>query len=252
MTKKPLLLLALVVTVFMLGLSLSYFLSKPAKLAQVVEEVDPQTKGVVASQSSALPGESDTGTLVTKVIDGDTVEIEGGQRVRYIGIDTPETVHPNIKTECFGAAASAKNKDLVEGKRVILKKDVSEVDKYGRLLRYVYLGDIFVNEYLVREGFASASSYPPDIKYQQQFSQAEQEARENNRGLWKDCVQGTGEKMSSDGCDIKGNISTSGEKIYHTPSQKYYAKTVIDESRGEKYFCTEEEAQNAGFRKSKT
>ncbi len=125
--------------------------------------------------------------LVTRIIDGDTIELENGIKIRYIGIDTPETVAPNKETECFGKEASNKNADLVLNKQVTLEKDVSETDKYGRLLRYVYIDDLFVNDYLVRQGFANASSYPPDIKYQDQFRQAEEEARNNNLGLWNVC-----------------------------------------------------------------
>lgn len=122
--------------------------------------------------------------LVTRVIDGDTIEIEGGDRLRYIGIDTPETKHPNKVVGCYGKEAEAKNKDLVEGKKVKLEKDVSETDKYGRLLRYVYLDGIMINELLVKEGYAQASSYPPDVKYQDKFNEAEKQAREEERGLW--------------------------------------------------------------------
>ena len=127
---------------------------------------------------------------VTRVIDGDTIEVnlEGTTyKVRYIGIDTPETVHPSQPVECFGKEASAKNSELVEGKIVRLEKDVSETDRYGRLLRYVWVGDIFVNDYLVRQGYAYASTYPPDVKYADQFAQAQTEAIENNRGLWAIC-----------------------------------------------------------------
>ncbi|MBP9719501.1 MAG: thermonuclease family protein [Candidatus Levybacteria bacterium] len=136
-----------------------------------------------ASDSSHL-----TGTVkVIKIVDGDTIKIEGGQKVRYIGIETPETKHPTKGVQCFGKEASAKNKELVEGKEVTLEKDVSETDRYGRLLRFVYINGVFVNDYLVREGYAHASTYPPDVKLSEQFKQAEQEARENNRGLWNDC-----------------------------------------------------------------
>jgi len=127
---------------------------------------------------------------VTRVIDGDTIEVslEGIIcKVRYIGIDTPETVHPSQPVECFGKEASDKNSALVAGKIVKLEKDVSETDKYGRLLRYVWVGDIFVNDYLVRQGYAYASTYPPDVKYADQFAQAQEEAIENNRGLWAIC-----------------------------------------------------------------
>lgn len=127
---------------------------------------------------------------VTRVIDGDTIEVDidgAVYKVRYIGIDTPETVHPSEPVECFGKEASEKNRQLVEGKLVGLEKDVSETDVYGRLLRYVWVGDIFVNDYLVRQGYAYASTYPPDVKYAEQFAEAQREARENNRGLWAMC-----------------------------------------------------------------
>ena len=125
---------------------------------------------------------------VLRVVDGDTIEIEGGQKIRYIGVDTPETVDPRRSPQCFGKEASNYNKELVENKEVYLEKDVSETDKYGRLLRYIYLESesVSINEQLVKEGYAVSSSYPPDIKYQDKFKAAEEEARNNKRGLWKD------------------------------------------------------------------
>ena len=122
--------------------------------------------------------------LVTRVIDGDTIEIEGGVRVRYIGIDTPETVHPEKPVEYFGKEAAARNRELVEGKRVHLETDVQDKDKYGRLLRYVWVGDTMVNAELVRLGYAYSYTYPPNVKYQDYFLQLEREAREEERGLW--------------------------------------------------------------------
>jgi micrococcal nuclease len=126
--------------------------------------------------------------MVKRVVDGDTIELENGERVRYIGIDTPETVHPTQEIQCYGVQASNKNKELVEGKKIRLEKDISEKDRFGRLLRYVYIDDIFVNEFLVREGYAKVSTYPPDVKYQEIFLTAENNARENNRGLWQECI----------------------------------------------------------------
>lgn len=184
---------------------------------------------------------------VIRVIDGDTIEIEGGKKVRYIGIDTPEST---ITLDCFGQEAAAKNRDLVDGKIIGIEKDVSQTDKYGRILRYIWIDQTLVNDYLVRQGFAYASSYPPDIKYQDQLTEAQKEARENNRGLWESCQAGSSQPQDSN-CQIKGNISSSGEKIYHLPDQKYWSKTVIEVSRGERWFCTEEEAQDALWRKSK-
>lgn len=118
---------------------------------------------------------------VTRVIDGDTIVVEGNYRVRYIGIDTPE-VHPAV--EAFGLEAWQANRELVEGKMVRLEKDVSEVDKYGRLLRYVYVDDIFVNAELVKQGLAYAQAYPPDTRHQDYLEKLEQEARRAGSGMW--------------------------------------------------------------------
>ncbi|MBI4080304.1 MAG: thermonuclease family protein [Candidatus Levybacteria bacterium] len=125
---------------------------------------------------------------VIKVVDGDTIEISGGKTLRYIGIDTPETVDPRRPVQCFGKEASEKNTSLVLGATIGIEKDVSETDRYGRLLRYVYKDNIFINELLVSEGFAVSSSYPPDVKYQDLFKDAERSARENALGLWGSCA----------------------------------------------------------------
>ena len=146
---------------------------------------------------SVQPRTTNTGltALVTRAIDGDTIEIETGQKVRYIGIDTPETKHPKKPVQCFGEEAYRKNKTLVEGKRVRLVKDISEVDRYGRLLRYVFVDTeasptgIFVNDVLVREGFAHASTFPPDVQHAELFLRSEQQARMNKDGLWSACTQ---------------------------------------------------------------
>ncbi len=138
------------------------------------------------------PAATSSAVLVTRVIDGDTIEIAGGQRVRYLGVDTPETKDPRKPVQCFGKEASSENKNLVEGKRVILEKDISETDKYGRLLRYIYLPLqdgrlLFVNDYLIRQGFAKTLTIPPDVKFAEQFLEAQRQARENKKGLWEKC-----------------------------------------------------------------
>lgn len=259
-------------TVFLFTLSafilVSIFLSSSkTQNSQEVSAPQPKIQGVETVQKTQEISQNIQGqVLVERVIDGDTIEIAGGQKVRYIGIDTPETVHPEKPVQCFGQEASQKNKELVEGKLVRLEKDVSETDKYGRLLRYVYIqGDvlaqtIFVNDYLIRQGYAHSSTYPPDIKYQEQFQQAEANARDNNRGLWSNCLLGQDQQSNAivqspptvgpNECNIKGNISSSGEKIYHLPGQRYYQKTIINENKGEKWFCTEADAQKENFRKS--
>lgn len=129
-----------------------------------------------------------TAARVVEVVDGDTIKVEIAGKtytVRYIGIDTPETKHPNRSVEWMGLEASEDNRRLVEGQTVYLEKDVSEVDRYGRLLRYVYLSNgLFVNAELLQRGYARVSTYPPDVRYQDLFLQLEREAREAGRGLW--------------------------------------------------------------------
>jgi micrococcal nuclease len=156
------------------------------------EAVLREVEGIsIASKSSEL-STSEEFQLVSKVVDGDTIEVSG-KAVRLIGIDTPETVHPSKPVECFGKEASQVTKNLLEGKWIKMEKDVSETDKYERLLRYIFLpldnGNLlFINDYLVREGFALVLTYPPDVKYDQRLRKAEKEARENSRGLWGRCL----------------------------------------------------------------
>jgi endonuclease YncB( thermonuclease family) len=124
---------------------------------------------------------------VIEVVDGDTIHvlIDGQDyAVRYIGIDTPEIHHPNKPVEELGPEAAAKNAELVMGQTVTLEKDVSETDDFGRLLRYVWVGDVMINAELVRLGYAQASTYPPDVSYQDQLIELQREAREAGRGLW--------------------------------------------------------------------
>jgi micrococcal nuclease len=125
--------------------------------------------------------------VVTRVIDGDTIEvnIDGTiYRVRYIGIDTPELDDKRPEFCALAQEATRYNRQLVGGKSVRLERDISETDKYGRLLRYVYVDDIFVNAELVRRGLAWAKTYEPDIKYQDYLEKAEAEARQNKIGIW--------------------------------------------------------------------
>ncbi len=129
---------------------------------------------------------------VVRVTDGDTIRVDfsdgvANQPVRYIGMDTPETVHPTLGVQPFGPEASARNKELVGNKQVCLERDISEADRYDRLLRYVWLPDgRMVNEVLVLEGFATVDTFPPDVKYVERFVAAQQLAREAHLELWSD------------------------------------------------------------------
>ncbi len=137
--------------------------------------------------------------LVTRAVDGDTLVLESGERVRMIGIDTPE-MHESKKLyrdaqrtkqdaatiQKLGRISYGFTRNLVEGKRVSLEFDVEKYDRYKRLLAYVYLKDgTFVNAKIVEEGYASLMTYPPNVKHADEFLKLYREARENRRGLWK-------------------------------------------------------------------
>ena len=125
--------------------------------------------------------------LVTRVIDGDTIEVDIDgtiYKVRYIGIDAPELDDEQPEFCALAQEATRLNRELVEGKTIRLEKDISETDKYGRLLRYVYVGNTFVNAELVRRGLARAEAYPPDIKYQDYLEELEMEAEQAGKGIW--------------------------------------------------------------------
>jgi micrococcal nuclease len=138
---------------------------------------------------------------VTRVVDGDTVTVLMTHRVdgpgagattvgteydvRLLGIDTPESVDPRRPVECFGREASAATSALVEGIDVALVRDVEDVDRYDRLLRYVYIGGEMANARLVVNGYAHAYTYPPNVRHADLFVQLERDARANERGLWE-------------------------------------------------------------------
>ncbi|MBI4836649.1 MAG: thermonuclease family protein [Candidatus Abawacabacteria bacterium] len=124
---------------------------------------------------------------VMRVIDGDTIELNTGEKVRYIGIDAPEVNSRDTKISCYANEATARNRSLVENKEITMQKDVSETDRYGRLLRYVYVDNLFVNHALVADGFARAKDYPPDSKYKSLLANTETEAKVIKQGLWGKC-----------------------------------------------------------------
>jgi micrococcal nuclease len=129
---------------------------------------------------------------VLRVVDGDTILVAVGgrqERVRYIGVDTPETVKPDTPVQCFGKRASAENHRLVDGREVRLVADAEARDRYGRLLAYVYrAGDgLFVNEALVRGGYATTLTIAPNVRFAERFAAVAGQARDAGRGLWSAC-----------------------------------------------------------------
>ncbi|MBI3616217.1 MAG: thermonuclease family protein [Candidatus Omnitrophica bacterium] len=135
--------------------------------------------------SSAGPAAGPREVFVQRAVDGDTVLLSMGERVRYIGVDTPELHHPRKPVQFYGREAMEFNRNLVEGKSVRLEFDVERYDKYNRLLAYVYLPDgTFVNAELVRQGYARLMTIPPNVKHAELFRKLQAEAREAGRGLW--------------------------------------------------------------------
>ncbi len=222
---------------------------------------------------------------VVAVVDGDTIKVDYHGKttsVRLIGVNTPETVDPRKDVECFGEEASQFLRSLLEGKAVRLEPDISQSDrdKYDRLLRYIYLDGEDVSLTIIQNGYGYEYTYNVPYQKQARYRAAQTEAENGKRGLWADgvCTKSepvatkpqtpenepantskpqntapvvTAPATSTQHCKIKGNISSSGEKIYHMPGQQFYDKTVVDTSKGERWFCTEQEAVNAGWRKSK-
>ncbi len=206
---------------------------------------------------------------VVQVIDGDTVDVrpEGGrvERLRLIGLDTPETKDPRRPVQCFGREASAKAKEPLDGKRVELEADPSQgnQDRYGRLLRYVFLPDERnFAEVMIREGYGHEYTYRLPYRYQERFKTAQREAREQERGLWSPATcGGDTTQPAKDGqgavpgalladavyaCEpgqIKGNRRS---RIYHVPGGAFYASTKANVA----CFNSDEEARTAGFRRA--
>ena len=148
-------------------------------LATNVED-KPDSGGADGTQLVESPAiNSIRSVKVSRVLDGDTIEIEGGKRVRYLGINAPESGQP------FSTRATRQNEKLVAGRSVNLEFDVQTQDRFGRLLAYVWLGDVLINKEIVKNGYAISETVQPNAKYQDLILKAQQEARDKCRGLWE-------------------------------------------------------------------
>jgi len=169
--------------------TLSVSTSVPTSASPVPPTFTPSPgNGALADipSASCVPNKPPQTGVVVEVVDGDTIKVKLDQdgrtySVRYIGMDAPEST---IQHEPYGKEASDINTRLVLGKFVTLFKDVSETDRYDRLLRYVFVDGTFVNNELVKQGYALAVTYPPDVSCAELFREAENYARTNGRGLW--------------------------------------------------------------------
>lgn len=212
--------------------------------------------------------------VVTDNIDGDTIKVKfennKEETIRLLLIDTPETVHPSKPVEPFGKEASDYAKELMPiNKDVEVELDVSERDKYGRLLAYIWVDGKMYNELVIEKGLARvAYVYAPNTKYVDLLREKQSIAQQQAIGIWSienyatdsgfNTEAASNEKQNeviapttkpskeNNACTIKGNINSKGEKIYHVEGGQFYEKTDAEEM-----FCSEKEAENAGFRKSK-
>ena len=196
--------------------------------------------------------------ICTRVIDGDTIEIKDDTgktfKVRYIGIDTPEN------GDNYFEEAKEANEKLVLNETIKMYKDVSETDKYGRLLRYIYIGDIFVNAYLVENGFAMASTYPPDVEYSDYFAELQNTAQSKGLGFWGiEIVETTTTETTATETTVTETTETTeqvsgpfvGSKnsdVYHYPDCSS-AKQIKEANKI--WFNSVEEAKAAGYRPCK-
>ena len=222
---------------------------------------------------------------VLQVFDGATIEVEidgRAHRVRYLGVDIPKSGAPADGERSIGERALEFNRFLVEGKTVQLEKGSVDADPSGNLLRYVYVGGEMVNEALLTNGYATVAEFPAAFRRRADFLAAEENAKASLRGVWEAKASADGQPHStptsiapfrggtlpvapsggggSQVCEfsgtsepvIKGNIDArTGESFYHVPDGLFYSTTVIDEARGDRWFCTEAEAVGAGFKRSK-
>ncbi len=190
-----------------------------------------------------------TSAVVERVVDGDTFETTDGLKVRLIGVNTPEIT--NGKSEAYGQEAKNFTQAKLVGQTIYMFQDAGPKDKYGRLLRYVFIHSepIMFNELLVAEGYANTMTIPPNVLYAESFAAIERKARSQNKGLWGATAAPHSPAAVQDASckspQIKGNINTKGDKIYHLPGGKSYELT-----KAEAKFCTEKEAEAAGFRKA--
>jgi endonuclease YncB( thermonuclease family) len=197
---------------------------------------------------------------VEEVVDGDTIVLEDGVRVRLLGLDAPE------QGACFADQSKQGLQEMVLGRQVILEKDQTAKDNYDRLLRYVFIYEdnpetdqAFLNRELVRAGLALSQYVKPNRRYLQQLQAAEREAETQKLGLWSACdpsanrAEPQREEASdpySEECVIKGNINKRYEKDYFLPGCPNYKRVKVDPRKGEQWFCTEEEAAQAGWQRS--
>jgi len=183
---------------------------------------------------------------VTQVIDGDTIKLGNGEVVRYIGIDTPELEKGENEAQCFAQQAKEINEKLVKSKKVKIETDENKMDRFGRTLAYVYRDNIFVNQQLLEQGAGKFHLDTVNNKYQVTLIVAANQAHDQKVGLWKACAPDP-----EIGCLIKGNLDRLDHRWYHLTEFRHYSQVIVNLEKSDQWFCTEEEAKEAGFEKAR-
>jgi len=203
--------------------------------------VNREYKKVITELNRQVQENKEKGLKVIEVTDGDTFIIEGGVRVRLADVNVPE------EEFCLGQEAKKRLEELVLNKRVQLP--FTRPDKFGRLIALVYQGDVWVNQVMLAEGLGRYDSTQTIKEKDQQLLAAAHQAEKEKRGVYSSrCTQ---KEPPDPKCPIKGNIDKKrGRKIYHFPGCAGYNVVIVELDRGEQWFCSEKEAQAAGFVKS--
>ena len=262
-------------------LLLSLLLGCTVAFAVACSDDEPDDDAVSATPPRQPPQGQLVEARVIGVVDGATIEVDiSGQlfQVRYLGVEIVQPAQADGTS--LSQEALAFNRFLVEGRTVEIERGSTETDGSGNLLRYVYVDGEMFNETLLTNGYATVSGFPEDFEYKMEFLVAEEKARASARGIWasesvEEQISATPTPVQQFGggtlplppqglgggvCDfsgtsdpvIKGNVdSLTGERAYHVPGGLFYATTVVDEAQGDRWFCTEGEAETAGWHRSK-
>ena len=249
----------------------------------------PSPSPTTPSAPTMVPGKVGPLTLarVVHVVDGATIDVEiDGRvfRVQYLGIELPDMVGPEADGPSLSERALKFNRFHLQGQTVELERDAVASDASGLLFRYVYVSGEMVNKALLTNGYATVAPFPPEFRHKMAFAVEEESAKRGRRGIWSPRAQDTDPDGQPPGpstpvpfkggtlpappgmtgvtneCDysgtatpvIKGNVNVqTGDLIFHVPGGFYYSTTAIEEDNGDRWFCTEQEAMAAGWKKSK-
>lgn len=156
-------------------------------LYRILAQYQPRTSHSPINTITNSPTISVIESTVSFVYDGDTIQISDGTKVRLIGIDAPEVAHDNSNQQCFATESAKLLKELILDQKISIEQDKQKQDVYGRMLGYIWTDNVFINDFMIRQGYAKSMPIKPNTKYAVLFYDAQKDAQENKRGLWKEC-----------------------------------------------------------------